>query len=103
MDKTNAREIAREYIIFLKNNNFNIEKAYLFGSHAKGRDTENSDIDLAVVFRELEDSFDMQVQLMKLRRKIDTRIEPHPFLESDFDDSNPLVHEILDTGLEIDA
>ena len=61
------------------------------------------DIDLAVVFREFEDSFDMQVQLMKLRRKIDTRIEPHPFLESDFDDSNPLVHEILDTGLVIEA
>lgn len=103
MDKTNAREIARKYIILLKKNNFNIEKAYLFGSHAKGRVTENSDIDLAVVFRELEDSFDMQVQLMKLRRKIDTRIEPHPFLESDFDDSNPLVHEILDTGMEIEA
>ena len=103
MDKTNAREIARKFIIFLKNNNFNIEKAYLFGSYAKGRVTENSDIDLAVVFRELEDSFDMQVQLMKMRRKIDTRIEPHPFLESDFDDSNPFVHEILHTGLEIEA
>ena len=35
MDKTNVQEIARKYIIFLKNNNFNIEKAYLFGSHAK--------------------------------------------------------------------
>ena len=40
---------------------------------------------------------------MKLRRKIDTRIEPHPFPDPDFGDSNLLVHEILDAGLKIDA
>ena len=39
--------------------------------------------------------------LMKLRRKFDTRIEPHAFRESDFDISNPLAKEILTTGLEI--
>ena len=43
----------------------------------------------------------MQVNLMKLRRKFDTRIEPHPFNEKDFDISNPLVNEILNTGIKI--
>ena len=47
------------------------------------------------------DTFDMQVKLMKLRRKFDTRIEPHAFRESDFEISNPLANEILKTGLEI--
>jgi predicted nucleotidyltransferase len=101
MDQKKDREMIKKYINFLRENDFDIEKVYLFGSHAKGMITEDSDIDLAVVFKELSDSFDMQVQLMKLRRKFDTRIEPHPFKESDFNPSNPLAREILDTGLEI--
>jgi uncharacterized protein len=44
----------------------------------------------------------MQLELMRLRRKIDSRIEPHPFRERDFDISNPLVHEIVKYGQEIE-
>jgi len=101
MDQKKDREMIKKYINFLRENDFDIEKVYLFGSYAKGMVTEDSDIDLAVVFKELSDGFDVQVQLMKLRRKFDTRIEPHPFKESDFNPSNPLAREILDTGLEI--
>jgi len=43
----------------------------------------------------------MQLELMRLRRKIDSRIEPHPFKEIDFNYTNPLVNEILKYGLEI--
>ena len=101
MDQKKDREMIKKYINFLRENDFNIEKVYLFGSYAKGVVTEDSDIDLAVVFKKLSDSFDMQVQLMKMRRKFDTRIEPHPFEESDFNSSNPLAREILNTGFEI--
>ncbi len=99
MDEKKVLKIVKKYINFLRANNFNIEKVYLFGSYAKGFINEDSDIDLAVVFKDLPDSFDMQVQLMKLRRKFDTRIEPHPFRESDFNLSNPLANEIINTGL----
>jgi len=101
MDKKKASEVARRYVDFIRNKNPNMKKAYLFGSYAKGIVKADSDIDLAIVFENLSDTFDMQVQLMKLRRKFDTRIEPHAFRESDFDISNPLVKEILTTGLEI--
>ena len=43
----------------------------------------------------------MQVELMKLGRKIDTRIEPHPFDESDFNSSDPFAHEILSKGIQV--
>lgn len=102
MVEKRTREIVKKYISFLKKNNFNIEKAYLFGSYARGIVNEDSDIDLAVVFKDLQDSFDMQVQLMKLRRNFDTRIEPHPFRDSDFNQANPLANEILNTGVLID-
>ena len=101
MDKKETLEIVKKYIDYLLNNNFYIERVYLFGSYAKGIVDKDSDIDIAVVFKDLPDSFDMQVQLMKLRRKFDTRIEPHPFEESDFNLSNPLAIEILNTGVQI--
>jgi uncharacterized protein len=101
MDKREASKIVKKYINYLKENNFKIEKVYIFGSYAKGTFKEDSDIDLAVVFNEFSDSFDMQVNLLKLRRNFDTRIEPHPFRSSDFILANPLVNEIINTGLEV--
>jgi hypothetical protein len=56
---------------------------------------------MAIVFDHLSDSFDMQVELMKIRRKFDTRIEPHPFSQADFNASNALANEILRNGLLI--
>ena len=101
MDKDKASKIARQYFNFIKKRDPNVKKVYMFGSFAKGTIREDSDIDLAIIFKNLDDPFDMQVQLMKLRRKFDTRIEPHPFKESDFQTSNPFANEILNTGIEI--
>ena len=101
MDKDKASKIARNYINFLRKKDPNIKKAYIFGLYVKGTVKEDSDIDLAIIFKNLDDSFDMQVQLMKLRRKFDTRIEPHAFRESDLHTSNPFANEILNTGIEI--
>jgi hypothetical protein len=39
---------------------------------------------------------------MRLRRKIDSRIEPHPFREKEFDITNPIVNEIVKYGQDID-
>ena len=38
---------------------------------------------------------------MRLRRKIDSRIEPHAFREIEFEISNPIVNEIIKFGKEI--
>lgn len=102
MGKKRAPDAAVKYINFLRKRNPDITKVYLFGSYAKGTPDINSDIDIAIIFRDFPDSFDMQVQLMKLRRKFDTRIEPHPFRETDFNNTNPMANEILISGIEID-
>ena len=101
MDKKQAYEVAKRYADFLRKNKSGVKKVYLFGSYVKGTANENSDIDLAVVFETFLDSFDMQVELMKLRRRFDTRIEPHPFREVDFNLSNPFASEILTSGFEL--
>ncbi len=101
MDQSQAIAIITNYLEFLQSQQLKISRAYLFGSYARGGAHEDSDIDLAVVFDELADRYDMQVHLMKLGLKIDTRIEPHPFAKADFDDTRPFVHEILRTGVRI--
>jgi uncharacterized protein len=101
MDKRKAPEIAVKYINFLRKEKPKIKRAFLFGSYARGMQNDDSDMDLAIVFDNIDDTFDLQVELMKLRRRFDTRIEPHVFLESEFNNSNPLAGEILRYGIDL--
>lgn len=100
MDTQDALEVSRKFALAVSET-FDYKYIFLFGSHAKGTSQLESDIDIAVVFEDFPDSLQMQLELMRIRRKIDTRIEPHPFREKDFISSNPLVYEILKYGKEI--
>ncbi len=100
MDKRDAINIANQYAEAL-NHKFNFIKVILFGSYVKGNFHEESDIDIAVVFKDFNNLIEMQVELMRIRRKIDSRIEPHPFREADFNISNPVAYEIIKYGKEI--
>jgi predicted nucleotidyltransferase len=100
MDKANALDIAQKYASVV-NANYDSIRIFLFGSYAKGNFNDDSDIDIAVVLKDYSNELDMQLELMRLRRKIDSRIEPHPFRESEFERSNPIVNEIIKYGQEI--
>lgn len=101
MDKTDALNIAKEYATVVKQK-FNPQQIFLFGSYIKGTFKDESDIDIAVVFSDYDESIDMQLELMRLRRKIDSRIEPHPFKQRDFNKFNPFAAEILKYGEKIE-
>lgn len=100
MVKKSVLEIARNYLKQIPDS-LEVKKAYLFGSCASGLDTDNSDIDIAIVLGNMNDFFSAQIQLMRLRRTIDLRIEPHPIGQSDFTPDNPFVFEIQKTGIEL--
>jgi predicted nucleotidyltransferase len=100
MDKRDAINIANQYAEAI-NQKYSFTRVILFGSYAKGTPHEESDIDIAIVFKDYNNLIEMQLELMRLRRKIDSRIEPHPFRESDFVISNPIVNEIIKYGQEI--
>lgn len=85
-------ETAIRYVNFLRQGKPGVIGAYLFGSYAKGTEGLDSDIDVAIIFDDFTDAFDMRVDLMKLRRKFDTKIEPHPFRKADFNAANPIIH-----------
>lgn len=69
----------------------------LYGSYAKGTAHENSDIDIAVIFDSIGNDFlEKSHQLFKLRRGIDSRIEP--ILIEQENDRSGFCEEILKTG-----
>jgi uncharacterized protein len=101
MDKRKTPESVLSYINYIKKIYPNLEKTYLFGSYAKMNSESDSDIDVAFIFQDIGDTFDIQLSLLKQRRKFDLRIEPHVFSEKDFFSFHPLACEILKTGFEI--
>lgn len=101
MDKADAIKIAERYISLVCTK-YEIENAILFGSFAKGTNHMDSDIDIAIIFKSIDDIIDLQIDLMKLRTDDDLLIEPHPFRAIDFQISNPVVSEIMKNGIEIE-
>jgi predicted nucleotidyltransferase len=100
MDKNEAIKIAERYIKIV-NKKYKIENAFIFGSFAKGSHHVESDIDIAIVFNQIDDIIELQAELMWLRNDEDLYIEPHPFSLSDFNRANPIVEEIIKNGIEI--
>lgn len=99
MDKTEIINKIKEYKKLLTSY-YDIHKVILFGSYVTGTPKEYSDIDVAVIVNHVnEDFFTYAPRLWKLRREIDTRIEPILFIK-DQDDSG-FLQEILRTGIEI--
>jgi predicted nucleotidyltransferase len=90
----------REYLMSLPPE-LDVKKAYIFGSYAKGTQREDSDIDIAVILGSMDDFFEVQMELFRRRRKIDLRIEPHPFDELDFSENNSVAAEIINSGIEV--
>lgn len=94
-------KIVKRYVELLKNE-INVSGVYLFGSCVKNDFIHDSDIDVAVVSEDFtDDPVNDTLKLMKIRRKIDNRIEPHPFTARDFNAKNPFVKEIMKNMLKI--
>jgi predicted nucleotidyltransferase len=99
MDKNEAINIVKKYKELLEKN-FTFEKVFLYGSYAKNNFSDESDIDVAIVARDIqEDFFTTNPLLWKLRRSIDDRIEP--ILIDANNDPAGFLDEIQKTGIEI--
>jgi predicted nucleotidyltransferase len=94
-------DVALQYAGMLKEH-IGLHCLYVYGSYVSGTFTDDSDIDIAVVAEGysgdfVEDTF----KLMKIRRKVDNRIEPYPFYVEDFNDQNPMAKEVMRTVIRI--
>ena len=93
-------KIAKAYADSLKEV-LNIDCVYLFGSCVL-RSNSGSEIDIAVVSKDFSNNIVLErLKLMRIRRQIDTRIEPHPINLKDFTLNNAFAVSIMETGIKI--
>jgi predicted nucleotidyltransferase len=93
VDQEQALKIARAFLEAARAAGYRVRKAFLFGSTVRGTAGPDSDIDIALLLDGMANGFDAHVDLMKLRRSVDLRIEPHPFGSMD-DDPSGFIAEI---------
>jgi len=99
MDKKQVIELVKKYSAVVQNI-FNVKKVVLFGSYSRGDQKEWSDIDVAIFLNERkEDILTSESKLYKLRRDIDSRIEP-VILDEEKDRSG-FAKEVLKSGVII--
>jgi predicted nucleotidyltransferase len=101
MDQEQALVIVRAFLEAMRLAGYKVKTAFLFGSAARGAAGADSDIDVAVILDGISNSFDTQVELMKLRRGIDLRLEPHPFASQDEDDPSGFLAEVMRGGIRV--
>lgn len=103
MSKDNAKKIVKKYADKLKAEKYSFLAVYLFGSHATGKATKNSDIDVAVISDHLKSNWNQnEEKLWKYTMNVDFRIEPVGFTKKDFMQTHdPLVLEIKKFGIKI--
>lgn len=96
------REVIKKLRLYkdLISDHFDIDKIVLFGSYAKGKQKEDSDIDVAVIVNSVNSDFFTYAPLLwKISRQVDNRIEPVLFINGK--DPSGILQEIIKSGLTI--
>ena len=93
--------IINQFLQELENNDIAIEQAVLFGSYAQGTFNKWSDIDLAIVSKVfVGERFEDRKKIRRIKLKVSSDLEPIPYSPEDFNDDNPFVKKILETGVK---
>lgn len=93
----------KKLIKTLEKNNIVIQNAYLFGSYAKNKPAEASDIDIALASKDFSGvRFYDNKKLIPYLRGFNNYIEIHPFSLKNFNRGNLFIQEIKRTGIRID-
>ena len=99
MDKNEAIELAKAYKQ-LVSRHFDVKDTILYGSYSNGTQTEESDIDIAVIVDELKGNyFDYAPLLWKLKRQVSNFIEPVLICQND--DKLNFLAEIKRSGISV--
>jgi predicted nucleotidyltransferase len=103
-DIETVTKIARQYIDDVRAK-IPLDRAYLYGSYAKGTAHKDSDVDICLFSKSFEGAsrIDVLTEMClltdKYNRQVD--IEPNSFPTSELDNDNPFVKEVLRTGIEL--
>lgn len=96
------KTVVSDYLQTLKADGLPIQRAFIFGSFAKGAPHRWSDVDVCVVSPRFGDTWEA-MQYLWSKRKLDLRytIEPIGFNPKDFRENTSLAREIKKYGIEV--
>jgi uncharacterized protein len=99
--KAEIIKILERLLKMLRDNKIPISEAYLFGSYARDMGTDTSDIDVVLVSDAFTGVryFDVK-KIGRIVRKVDYRIEVHPFAIKDKGESM-FLDEIIGSGIRL--
>ena len=104
VDIETVSQIAREYAADVSRE-LPVEKAVIFGSYAKETATELSDVDICFFLKDYKGKrkVDLVTQILGIggEKYCQVGFEPVVFQTSEIQQDNPLVREILATGLDL--
>ena len=97
-------ELVRAFANELKNAGISLKKVYLYGSYAKNKQDESSDIDVAIAadeftgfgFEDLKYFVDIHL------KKNYYLIQPKTYQTDYFENGDPFIDEIIKTGIKIE-
>lgn len=98
-----AISLSKKYVDLLRSNGISVDQAYLFGSHAKGKIWEGSDIDVCVVSKFFGKNYQSEKSILnKTALKVDPRIEAVAYSTDDFANKyDSLADEIKRFGINL--
>jgi len=103
MAKEQIIDIARKYLILLREEGIEVDRVYLYGSYSKEKETEDSDIDLMIVASSDNTDDYNTGRIWALTKKVNSRIEPYLVSKKRFetDDTSPIIQIVKREGIEI--
>lgn len=96
--------LTKKYLEEVRSLGIQVEKAYLFGSFAKGKVWEGSDVDICIISNDFgKDYHEDKMILNKAALKVNSRIEPVAYSPDDFSNKyDSLVEEVKRFGILVD-
>ncbi len=101
--RSEIKKIVKRYVEKLKRSGIEITTVFLYGSYAKGKPEEYSDIDIAVVspsFRNM-DIFERQIILSKAHHNFGEPIDPIGFTPEQIIYKQGFAREVVENGVII--
>jgi len=96
-------DLTKKYLAEVRRLGVSVDKAYLFGSYAKGKVWEGSDLDICVVSDNFGQDYHRDKMILnKAALKVNSRIEPVAYSSADFGNKyDSLADEVKRFGILI--
>lgn len=96
--------LIRDFVRRLSQEGIPVDKAFLYGSYARGEENEESDIDIMLVSEIFDGNDDQTIgKTWRISRSVDVRLEPYTVGRKRFlnDQYSPLLQLVKKEGLEV--